>query len=300
MALNFNCLSCNINQVIKISNVLNLPRNDEEKILKAVLKYLSTADYSKCNPEIMGEIWKIICNLINNSNPYRLLKNYYNIEIEKMHNEIVSIIEETNDKFLTCLKIAIVGNLIDFAAKHTFKMEDLKQRLTDSKNIQLTVDHSKQLYHKLGNTESLLYLGDNCGEIVLDKIFIKYIKQEFPNIKVFYGVRGKPIVNDVTQEDAQMVDMASVAEVIDNSDGSLGTVIEKTSEKFRKIFYNADIIISKGQGNYESLLSIDRDNIFFLFMAKCEPIAEILNIETMSIVCIENNIQKNKRIIYAK
>ena len=236
----------------------------------------------------MGEIWKIICDLTNNNNPYKLLKNYYNNEMEKLHNEIVSIIEKSDNKFLTCLKIAIVGNLIDFAAKHTFSMDDLKNKIIDSKKIQLAVDHSMELYHKLKQAGSLLYLGDNCGEIVLDKIFIEYIKQIFPAIKIFYGVRGESIVNDVTKEDALMVNMNSAAEVIDNSDGSLGTLIEKTSELFKQIFYSADIIIAKGQGNYESLSTINRSGIFFLFMVKCEPISEVLNVETMSVVCMEN------------
>ena len=288
MPLNFNCLSCNINQVIKISDVLNLHRKDEEKIIRDVLKYLSMADYSKCNPEIMGEIWEIICGSINNDNPYNSLKNFYNTEIQKMHNEIVSIIEKSDNKFFACMKIAIVGNLIDFAAKYTFKMEDLKKRINDSKNIQLTIDHSMQLCRKLKQAGSLLYLGDNCGEIVLDKIFLEYIKQEFPEIKIFYGVRGKPIVNDVTHEDASMINMESVAQVIDNSDKSPGTIIEKTSEQFREIFYAADLIISKGQGNYESLLTTDRGGIFFLFMAKCEPIAEKMNVGIMSVICMEN------------
>ena len=289
MAFNFNCLGCNINQVIKISNVLNLSRNDEEKIIRDILGYLSIANYSKCNPEIMGEIWEIICSSINNNNPYKSIKNHYNTEMAKMYNEIITIIEKSNDKFFTCLKIAITGNLIDFAAKHVFKIEDLKEKINDSKNIQLAIDHSMRLYQKLKQAESLLYLGDNCGEIVLDKIFMEYIKKEFPGIKIFYGVRGKPIVNDVIREDALMINMNSVAEVIDNSDGSLGTVIKRTSEQFKRIFYTADIIISKGQGNYESLLTIDRGGIFFLFMVKCEPVAETLGVDIMSVICFEKD-----------
>ena len=289
MALNFNCISCNINQAIKIANMLNLPRENEEKIIKHILAYLSTADYSKCNPEIMGEIWEIICSFTNNSDPYNQLKRYYNLEILKLYNETISVINASDNKYITALKIAIVGNFIDFAAKHTFSLEVLKQKILDSKNIQLSIDHSMRLYEKLGEAKSLLYLGDNCGEIVLDKIFIEFIKQEFPGIKVFYGVRGKPIVNDVTQEDAQMTGMDKVAQVIENGSGSLGTVIEKTSQDFRKKFYEADVIISKGQGNYESLSTIDRGGIFFLFMAKCDLVAEILNVETMSIVCVEKS-----------
>jgi len=154
--------------------------------------------------------------------------------------------------------------------------------------ISLVVDHSESLYQRLKTARSLMYLGDNCGEICLDKLFIKYIKKEFPNIKIYFGVRGQAIVNDVTLEDAQMVAMEEVAEVIENGDSSLGTVIERVSDEFREKFYNADVVIAKGQGNYESLSEIDRNNVFHLFMAKCNPVSNSLGVKTLSIVCVEN------------
>lgn len=288
MRLDLNCITCNINQAIKVMDLFIIERNKKEKMMKEVLEYLSNVDYSKCNPEVVGGTWNIIIKHIENDNPYSDIKKYYNIEVLKMTDEIDNLIINSTNKFNTALKIAIAGNLIDFAAKHKFDLEMLKKKIMNIQELNLTIDHSEILYERLKTAKNIMYLGDNCGEICLDKLFIKYLKNEFPNIKVYFGVRGKAIVNDVNFDDAQMVGMHEVADIIQNGDGSLGTVMEKVSDKFRESFYAADVVIAKGQGNYESLSEIDRDNIFHLFMAKCEPVSSSLGVKIMSIVCVEN------------
>jgi len=288
MKLDLNCITCNINQAIKIMELFDVDRNTKEEMMREVLEYLSNADYSKCNPEIIAGTWGIILKYIENDNPYDDIKKYYNMEILKMTESIDSLIENSDDKFNTALKIAIAGNLIDFAAKHKFDLEMLKEKIMNIEEMNLAIDHSKNLYERLKTAKTIMYLGDNCGEICLDKLFIKYIKSEFPNIKVYFGVRGKIIVNDVTSDDALMVGMQEVAAVIENGDGSLGTVIERVSDEFKDKFYHADVVIAKGQGNYESLSETDKNNIFHLFMAKCEPVSNSLGVKSMSILCVEN------------
>lgn len=288
MRLDLNCISCNINQAIRVMDLFAVERSKREELMREVLEYLSNTDYSKCNPEVIGGTWDIILKYIKNDAPYADVKKYYNTEVLKMSESIDSLINNSDDKFNTALKIAIAGNLIDFAAKHKFDLEMLKKEIMNIDEIKLAIDHSKNLYECLRTARSVMYLGDNCGEICLDKLFIKYIKSEFPNVKVYFGVRGKAIVNDVTLDDAQMVGMQEVADIIENGDGSLGTVIERVSDEFKEKFYGADVVIAKGQGNYESLSEIDKNKIFHLFMAKCEPVSSLLGVKTMSIVCIEN------------
>lgn len=296
MKLNFNCINCNINQVIKLMKLSELDRHGKEELMKEALNYLSDVDYNKCNPEITGEIWQIIIRHIKDDNPYDEIKKYYNREVLKMMKEMEEMIYNSNDKFNTALKLAITGNLIDFEAKHSFDVNVLKEKLRNIEKTKLVVDDSRSLYESLKNAKILMYLGDNCGEICLDKLFIKYIKNQFPGIKVYFAVRGKVIVNDITLEDAKMVDMHEVAEVIENGDGSLGTVMGRVSSEFKEKFYEADVVIAKGQGNYESLSEIDRNNVFHLFMAKCEAVAGLLGVNTMSIVCAQNKAAHNKFI----
>lgn len=288
MKLDFNCIKCNINQAIKIMDLFEVKSDKREKMMREVLEYLSTVDYSKCNPEVIGGTWDIILKHIENDNPYKDIKTFYNMEVLKLSDEIENIIENSNNKFNTSLKIAIVGNLIDFTATHKFDLEALKGKIMNIKELNLTIDDSEILHKKLKTAKTVMYLGDNCGEIYLDKLFIKHIKSEFPNIKVYFGVRGKSIINDVTFEDAQMVKMHEVADIIENGDGSLGTVINRVDKSFREKFYAADVVIAKGQGNYESLSEIDKKNIFHLFMAKCKPVSKLLGVTPMSIVCVEN------------
>lgn len=288
MRLDLNCITCNINQAIKIADLLEIDRHKKEEIMREVLRYLSLTNYSKCNPEVIGGTWDIILKHIDSDNPYADIKKYYNLEVLKMVTTIENVIEKSDDRFNTALKIAISGNLIDFAAKHKFDLEMLKKKIMSINEITLAIDHSKSLHDNLKTAKSLMYLGDNCGEICLDKLFIKYIKEEFPDIKVYFGVRGKPIVNDVTFDDALMIGMQEFADIIENGDGSLGTVIERVSNEFKEKFYSADVIIAKGQGNYESLSEIDKNNVFHLFMAKCEPVSNSLEVKNMSIVCVEN------------
>lgn len=243
----------------------------------------------KTNPEIMGEVWKIITRIINNDNPYKKIKQYYNKELLNIKDDLNNIIINSNDPFRTALKLSIIGNLIDFTSKNKFSINDLKHRLNIAENNNFVIDNSSQMIEDLKTAESLLYLGDNCGEIVLDKLFIEVIKKYYPNLKVFYGVRGKPIVNDVTIDDALMVSMSEVAEVISNGDLAIGTVLNNTSLEFQNIYYNSDIVICKGQGNYESLYLSNKLNLYFLFMTKCEITADILKIPVLSIVCLKNN-----------
>jgi uncharacterized protein with ATP-grasp and redox domains len=125
MKLDLNCIICNVDQAIKIMDLFNVERSKREEMMREVLKYLSNADYSKCNPEVIGGTWDIILKYIESDNPYSDLKKYYNIEVLKMTDEIENLIENSDNKFNTVLKIAISGNLIDFAAKHKFDLEML-------------------------------------------------------------------------------------------------------------------------------------------------------------------------------
>ena len=197
-------------------------------------------------------------------------------------------INKSNNPLQTALKLSIAGNLIDFAAKHTFNETDLFDMIEHIDHINLSLDYSKDLFRQLKKAKSLLYLGDNCGEIVIDKCLIKILKRYYPHLTITYGVRGIPIVNDVTIKDAREVKMNEIAQIISNGDGSLGTVIERTSRDFQTCFSSSDVVIAKGQGNYEGLRHVNKENMYFLFMAKCDVIASSVGVSKMGIVCSKN------------
>ena len=184
--------------------------------------------------------------------------------------------------------MTIAANLIDFSAKDKISKNDIKNILFKANQLNLTIDDSQELFQAMQKSRTILYLGDNCGEIVLDKLFLTMLKEKYNHLDIYYVVRGEPIVNDVTIEDANEVNMQEIAKVISNGDGSLGTVLSRCDKIFKKIFQDADIVICKGQGNYEGLLNCAKENLFFLFMSKCYLVAKSSNTNVSDIVCMKN------------
>ncbi len=164
------------------------------------------------------------------------------------------------------MRLAIAGNVIDFGSQHQFDVMETINRVMDTK---LAIDHSRRLRVDLEKADSLVYIGDNCGEIVLDKIFLSLINVSHK----YFVVRDSPIINDITYEDAILTGIDKIAKVITTGDNSPGAVWESTSEQFKNVFRNADVIISKGQGNLEGLLDVAHKSIYFLLVTKCDLIA---------------------------
>lgn len=281
-----NCFICDSKQVDKVSELLNLEWGSIKRLKRKVQNYLEQCDMTKTNPEIMQGVWQIIIQQTGIDDPYQKVKQHFNQQFLKMLSQFETVIH--ND-LMTALKMSIIANLIDYSSFDEIDEAAIARKMLATSTVSLEIDDSAELLKALHNCRTLLYLGDNCGEIVLDKLFIKVIKEKYPKMQVYYGVRGKPIVNDVTMQDADEVAMAEVARVISNGDGSLGTVLENTSPTFQTLFRQADVVISKGQGNYEGLYREHKDHLFFLFMVKCPLVREWSGCENNAIVCLKNN-----------
>lgn len=287
------CFECNRNQIRKLCRILSAGKDDEERLLAIAEDYQQNADMKKTNPEIMGEIWKRICPVIHDDNPYRRIKSRYNQLVLSLYEPIRQNILQNG--FDYALKAAVTGNLIDFAAAHAFDEHSFLELLSRADRITPSIDDSALLSRAVCESSTMLYLGDNCGEIVLDRLLIEKMRDMNPRLHVWFGVRGAPVVNDVTEEDAREAGMQSAASVISSGDGSLGTVLERTSPEFRLLFESADLVVCKGQGNYEGLCHSRRNRLFFLFMAKCHVIADPLGIPVMSVVCMENRFSRQQQ-----
>ena len=289
--LGMHCIECNIRQVLQISDRLSLSTHVREALMRDVLAYLSTADYGKSNPEIMGRTWQIILAHTGNPDPYRETRHQYNENLTAHEQALEKRISSSGNPFQTALKMAIAGNLIDFAARVSFTYDLLLAKLAVIEAIPLAIDDTRRLSQALGSARSLLYLGDNCGEIVLDKLFLRQIHRMWPALRLRFGVRGQPVINDITLADAYQVDMPAVAEIVSNGDDSPGTVLSRVSPEFLALFNTSDVIIAKGQGNYESLNGLARPGLFHLFMAKCPLVANGLGVDNESIVCVDSSAQ---------
>lgn len=285
MKINYECLPCLVNQVVKVSKIVGI--ENEERLYHHLFKYLSTLDFQLTNPEIIGAVFEYVKKQINNNDPYYDIRKSFNKMFLKKEKEFEKIIENTENSFYMALKYAIIANIIDFSPRNN-NFDNISQFFNDMKNKALIIDHHLQLLADIKSSDTLLYIGDNCGEICLDKILIKKIKEINPKLQIFFATRGTAVVNDSIEEDGYFIGLDKYATIINNGDYSLGTVLKRTSEKFRKIYYQADMIIAKGQANYESL-SDENENIYFLLITKCAVIAKYLNTDVNNLICMKKS-----------
>lgn len=272
------CLSCLVGQAVKTAGIVNAA--DREVLYTKVFSELAGMDYSESTPEVFGRIFRLIKAHIGCDDPYREIKARYNGMFLGREKELYGRAVTLAD----AIKYAIVGNIIDFNPIHVDVERDMKKLFADFDSLTLAIDDTASLIGELESAKTVLYLGDNCGEIVFDKLLISRIREKNPHCRVYFAVRGEPVINDNTYEDAVSVGMDTVAEIISNCGSAPGTVLSQASREFRGIFDSADVIISKGQGNYECLSDVKRP-IYFMLMAKCDVIAESLGVPMKSAIC---------------
>lgn len=280
MEAQFDCIPCIINSYLRLVETSVIPDLHQEKLMRQLLDYLAQADYHQSPPALGRSLHSMIRESLNNPDPYYQIKQDYNRMMLDLYPSFKDMVDNSEDPFDTAMRLAIAGNVIDFGAKYQFDvMSTLKQVMERT----LDVDHSQELRKALGRAKSLLYIGDNCGEIVMDRLFLETI--DLPE-KVFV-VRDSPVINDVTMEDAKMIGMDGVARVIATGDNSPGAVWKFTSEEFREHFATADVIISKGQGNLEGLMDVPHKQIYFMLVTKCDLIAEKIRAQRGDFVIIK-------------
>ena len=190
----------------------------------------------------------------------------------------------TSDPFNIALRLSIAGNVMDYGANSSF---DIHQTIDHVIEAELAIDHTKELREKIKEAKKILYLGDNAGEIVFDKLFIEIMMHH----DVTYVVKGGPVLNDATIEDAIAVGMDLSADIISNGFDAPSTILSNSSQEFVNKFNEADLIISKGQGNFEGLAGYHDPRVFYLLMAKCDVISEILKVKKGSFVVFNQKVQ---------
>ncbi len=247
-------------------SAVRLATDDEQMhqtVLRQVMAALSQIDMSAPPPAMAQQIHKLIRDAAGVPDPYRAVKRQYNQLALDLAVDLAERIAASPDPLILALRLALAGNAIDFGAYVDLRESDLHQALDQA----LTVPFESQaatFRTALQGVQDVLYLADNAGEIVFDRLLI----EQLPCERVTVAVRGAPVINDVTREDAEMVGLTGRYEVIDNGSDVPGTILSDCSADFRRRFEEASLIIAKGQGNYETL-SDTPGNILFLFMAKC-------------------------------
>ena len=271
------CYFCHIKTIEKLIEKFKPDAKTAESFISAVHKMLAD-NWELENPQLATEIQRVAKDYLNNINLYSEEKSAANNLLLKDYSYWKQLVNESDSPFATAVKLAVIGNIIDYGA-HSVS-DNISQQIESFLQKDLTINMVESLQSEIKKAKHILYLGDNCGEIVFDKLLIETID----NPNVIFAVRGKPVINDATLMDACQVGMDKVCKVISNGFDAPSTLLEFSSAEFIKEYQRADLIISKGQGNFEGLMKDSHANIFFMLIAKCDPIADLLNVNKNDMV----------------
>lgn len=280
------CLPCFLRQPLEASRMATVDEAVHAKVLSEVLVYLQNIPYHRPPPAIARDVQSLVKTITGCKDPYKEVKLKSNRMVEDFLPELEKTIEKSKDPLRETIKYAIIGNVIDYGSVHRF---DISEMMHAASEFEIDPDVYKYFKGQLKKAQTVLYLADNAGEIFFDKLLIKHLKALGKN--VFVAVKSQPILNDATEDDAQQANLKNYSTVISADNGKQpsapGVLLSDASEEFLRIFDSADIVISKGQGNYESLDLCERE-IFFLLVVKCPLVSSHLKTSVGDLVFTVN------------
>ncbi len=276
------CLPCLVRMAIEAAERATDDSVLQKNILRRCLAFMSETDFDKTPPELAQGISSIVSSMTGVEDFYLDTKAAHTRKALHLIPEMKKIISESKDPFIAGLRLAIAGNIIDLGVKNVISEEEIMHTLEEAMSKPLSGVDPEQFRREVFAAGKILYLADNAGETVFDRVFI----EQLPRGKVTVAVRGAPAINDATLRDALDAGLDQVAEIIENGSGAPATILRDCSPEFREIFRQADVIISKGQGNFESLSSV-KANIYFLFRVKCDLVKEHTGFPVGSLVLMK-------------
>jgi damage-control phosphatase, subfamily I len=268
MKASLDCMFCMIKRNDEIYS--QYEENEEKRIafVKTVMSIISKSSPSDSAPLISTKVVRALSKITNIDDHYIDEKKYSNNLILKMENKIIQNIDKADDKLISAIQYSLAGNYIDFGAMSHISDDSLKIIIDKSHEFIIDENIATRFKSDLKSAKSLVYLTDNAGEIVFDKLLIQTIMKLYPNVKINAIVRGYPIYNDATMQDALSVGLTDMVDVCDNGFDAPGTVLTHINKKSGDLINQADLIISKGMGNFETLYGCKK-NIYYSFLCKC-------------------------------
>jgi len=278
MQMTLDCMPCFVRQALDAVRMVTDSPDTQQQVLHSVLRWLSEAPLQQ-SPLVMAQrVHRLIRKLACDGDPYLQAKQWSNELALELYPRVEEMVRDSSDPLEMALRMAIAGNAIDFGPHNCVDEQHVDEAIAHAFKSPL-VGEVAGLTDAISQARSILYLADNAGEIVFDRLLIEQLGPE----RVTVGVRGMPVLNDATMADAEVAGMIGLVEVIENGSDAPGTLLDDCSEEFRRRFDEADMIIAKGQGNYESLTDADRE-VFLVLKAKCPVIAAQLDCPVSSLV----------------
>jgi len=269
------CFPCFLRQALEAARMAGADEERQRLILDRTMALLQDASLESKPPEIGDGVHRIVRQLTGDDDPYAAVKAESTREALRLYPRLKALVAEDGDRLERAIRIAIAGNVIDFATGADF---DIKEGLERILNQPFAINDIAAFRKALSEARSVLYLGDNAGETVFDRVLIEAL-----DVPVIYAVKGGPIINDATVDDALAAGLDEVAEVVSTGSDAPGTILSRCSAEFRALYERAELVIAKGQANYETL-SGEGGRLFFLLKVKCPVIARDIGAPVGSIV----------------
>ncbi|MBL7136740.1 MAG: DUF89 family protein [Candidatus Marinimicrobia bacterium] len=279
------CVPCVVKFALGAVRQVTDDEEFQEKIMREVLHEVSKIDFSLSPPEISHIVFRYIKEYFGDVDPYLKEKKRFNKFCLTLLPKLRERVNKSKDPFNAAIRMSIAGNIIDSGANTNVNERDVLNTIEECMSATLYTDEGViSLKKEMENTKDILILGDNAGEIVFDQLLIDQMPKEI----VTYAVKSAPILNDATMEDAVETGLTEMVNVIGNGSDSPGTILNRCSSEFIEKFNESDIVIAKGQANYETLSDVDRA-IFFILKIKCSVIARDMGYSNGNCIVIKKN-----------
>lgn len=264
------CIPCLAQMAENTVKRITKNKDTIDRVLEKTEVLLKEMNRSLPPPKMGQQIHRLICEATGIKDPFADIKAQCTQTALALYPGLKKTVERASDGFETAARLAIAGNIIDFAVPAGFTADRIHAAVTESLAAQIDHQALKALKEQIETAENILYLADNAGETVFDRLFIDLLPKE----KIRYCVRGGPVLNDAVRSDAEAAGLTNRVRVMDSGADLPGIILEECSDEFNNCFNRADLVIAKGQGNYETLDECSK-NIFFLFKVKCPAVAAL-------------------------
>lgn len=270
------CLPCLLQQALEAARVATDDESIHREVMTRVSAFLAKVSLDKSPPDIGRTVHAMIRDISGNEDPYADKKRYSNEHALSLLPDLRTLVQAADDPLHTAVRLAVAGNVIDFGARgHSFDLEDELKTVIDA---EFGICHYQEFKQDILQARTILYLGDNAGEIMFDRLLVEVLLKSSP-ATITFVVRGSPVLNDATLEDAHFAGLDKLVRVIENGSDAPATLLSEVTPQVRDLFENVDLIISKGQGNCESLFGAS-GNIYFLLKVKCPIMAKLAGAES--------------------
>ena len=276
------CVGCIINQSRRVADAIHADAALRTAIVQSVEAMAPGFAFTQSPPEVATPVYEKMAELASKSDLYDEVKAHSTKVASLLLPELREAIRTSDDRLLSATKVAVAGNVIDLAAEVSFDLHDELEKVFETG---FALNDFDRLKGTLEKAQSLLYIGDNAGEHLFDYLYIETLRQLYPALHIIYMVRGRPIINDVTMKEALEAGFDRLCDLVDSGVDTPGFVYGRANAPSRELFDSADLVLTKGMGNYECLSPAPRGNICYLLKVKCQVVANALQAEIGDLVC---------------